>query len=374
LAPVKVSRSQNQTRQTLCTPALIVDIDALDRNIDRMMRKARDMSVAVRPHAKAHKCVEIAQRLVRAGAIGASCSTIGEVELLVAGGVSGILITSPVVVVHHLETLQRLLARGASVAVVADHPTNLTAYRQIAGAAGRSLDVVVELDCGQGRTGCAQIADVVTLANEISRSSALKFTGVQAYWGHLQHIMPFGERVRLAGIQHERVRAAISALRAAGFESQIVTGGGTGTHAIDGKAGIFTEIQPGSFLFMDSCYGSITTDESENPFEASLFVAASVVSANHPGRVIVDAGFKAFATDSGRPVPSRGAPKGATYRYMGDEHGAVEFEGDSPAHGTIIEFLTSHCDPTVNLFPSFHVVRRDAVIDIWPIGASYQGS
>jgi D-serine deaminase-like pyridoxal phosphate-dependent protein len=143
---------------------------------------------------------------------------------------------------------------------------------------------------------------------------------------------------------------------------------------VDGSTGLFTELQPGSFLFMDSCYGSITTNENENSFMPSLFVAASVVSANHPGRVIVNAGWKAFATDSGKPEPRRGAPAGATYRFMGDEHGAVDFEGPGPTLGDTIEFLTSHCDPTVNLHPAFYVVRGEEVIDVWPIRARYRGA
>jgi D-serine deaminase-like pyridoxal phosphate-dependent protein len=194
---------------------------------------------------------------------------------------------------------------------------------------------------------------------------------LQAYWGNLQQIMPLSERQRLAGIQQDRLRALIAALKEAGLVPEVVSGAGTGTHAVDGRTGLLTELQPGSFLFMDSCYGSIVTNENENPFEPSLFVAASVVSNNRPGCVIVNAGWKAFATDSGKPQPRRGAPANATYRFMGDEHGAVDFEGSGPALGATIEFLTSHCDPTVNLHPAFHVVKGDELVDIWKIRARY---
>jgi 3-hydroxy-D-aspartate aldolase len=168
------------------------------------------------------------------------------------------------------------------------------------------------------------------------------------------------------------VRGVVAALVSAGLPPAIVTGGGTGSHRIDAAMGLFTEIQPGSYLFMDSCYGAISISENDNPFVPSLFVAATVVSANKPGRVVVNAGWKAFATDSGKPVALRGAPPGAAFRFMGDEHGALDFEGDGgPALGSIIEFLTSHCDPTVNLYSAFHVVRGDKVIDVWPIKARY---
>jgi D-serine deaminase-like pyridoxal phosphate-dependent protein len=171
-------------------------------------------------------------------------------------------------------------------------------------------------------------------------------------------------------VQAARLREAIAALTDAGLKPGIVTGAGTGTHWIDGKSGLFTEIQPGSFLFLDSCYANIDFSNEPSPFRPSLFVAAGVVSANSPGRVIVNAGWKAFATDSGNPVPMRGAPAGATYRYMGDEHGAVDFEsGATPALGSVIELLVSHCDPTVNLHAAYRIVRGETVIDEWPIAA-----
>lgn len=358
-------------RADVPTPALLVDIDILDRNIATMREGAEALGVALRPHAKAHKCVEIAQRLAAAGAVGISCATIDEAEAMATGGLEGILITAPLTSADALDRLRRLLLRGADVALVADHPASVGPLGAIAAAAGRTLPVVVELDCGMGRTGCREIADAVALARAVAAAPGLRLEGLQAYWGNLQQVMPFAERKLLVGVQVEQVRAAVAALREAGLAPAIVTGGGTGSHRIDAASGLFTEIQPGSYLFMDSCYGTISITGDANPFEPSLFVAASVVSANQPGKVIVNAGWKAFAADSGKPVALRGAPAGATYRFMGDEHGAVEFSGESPPLGAPIEFLTSHCDPTVNLYSAFHVVRGEAVVDIWPIRARY---
>jgi D-serine deaminase-like pyridoxal phosphate-dependent protein len=359
------------SRADVPTPALLVDIDLLDANIATMAERAKAMGVKLRPHAKAHKSVEIAQRLQRAGAIGASCATIEEAECMALGGISGILITSPMVTPNQLDRLYQLLLRGADVMAIADNPANADAYAAIAAAAGRDMDVLVEFDFGVGRTGCATIEDAVTLAKRIAGKPRLHFRGLQSYWGNLQQVMPLSERQRLAGIQQDRLRALIAALKEAGLTPEIVSGAGTGTHAVDGRTGLLTELQPGSFLFMDSCYGSIVTNENENPFEPSLFVAASVVSNNRPGCVIVNAGWKAFATDSGKPQPRRGVPEGATYRFMGDEHGAVDFEGKGPTLGDTIEFLTSHCDPTVNLYPAFHVVKGNELVDIWKIRARY---
>jgi 3-hydroxy-D-aspartate aldolase len=359
-------------RSEVPTPALLVDIDVLDRNIALMRDRAAALRVKLRPHAKAHKCVEIAQRIMAAGAIGISCATIGEAEAMALGGIGGILVTAPLVSPDALERLSRLFLRHADIAVVADHPASVAQLATVAAAAGRRLEVVVDVDVGVGRTGCLEIADAVALARQITAAPALSYAGIQAYWGNLQQVSPFAERARLIAIQADRVRAAVTALASAGLPPAIVTGGGTGSHGIDAATGLFTEIQPGSYLFMDSCYGAISISENDNPFAPSLFVAATVVSANKPGRVVVNAGWKAFAADSGKPVALRGGPSGASFRFMGDEHGALDFEGEGgPALGATIEFLTSHCDPTVNLYSAFHVVRGEAVIDVWPIRARY---
>ena len=355
-------------RDQVKTPALILDLDALERNIATMAARAKTLGVGLRAHAKSHKCAEIARRLAAAGAHGPGCATIGEAEAMAAGGIGGILITSPMSTAHMLERVRRLLLRGADLMLVADDPGNVDALAAVAADAGRPLPMLVELDVGVGRTGCIEIAAAVALAKRIAEHRSLRFAGIQAYWGNLQQVAPFEEREKRAALQIERTRALIAAVAAAGLKPGIISGSGTGTHWIDGSSGIFTELQPGSFLFLDSCYITVAMSAEGNPFVPALFVAASVVTSNRPDRVIVNAGWKAFATDSGKPVPMRGAPAGATYRYMGDEHGAVEFEsGTPPAHGAVIELLTSHCDPTVNLHARYQVVRGEEVVDEWPI-------
>jgi 3-hydroxy-D-aspartate aldolase len=359
-------------RSDVPTPALLLDIDILDRNIAQMGASAAALGVKLRPHAKAHKCVQIAQRIMVAGAVGSCCATIGEAAAMALGGIGGILVTAPLTSRDALDRLRRLLLRKADIAVIADHPAEITELSAVAEATEQTINVLVDIDVGMGRTGCLKIADAVALAQQIVAAPSLNYAGIQAYWGNLQQVSPFAERARLIGIQADRVRAIITALGSAGLDPAIVTGGGTGSHRLDAATGLFTEIQPGSYLFMDSCYRSITISESENPFLPSLFVAATVVSANKPGRWLVNAGWKAFATDSGKPVALRGAPPGTEFRFMGDEHGALDFAGEvAPALGSTIEFLTSHCDPTVNLYSAFHVVRGDEVIDVWPITARH---
>jgi 3-hydroxy-D-aspartate aldolase len=360
-------------RSDVPTPALLVDIDILDRNIAIMSDWSKQSGVRLRPHAKAHKCVEVGQRIMAAGALGISCATIGEAEVMALGGISGILITAPMVAADAIERLRRLMLRGVTLAIVADHPDSVRLLADVAAGAGRRIDVLVDVDVGMGRTGCHDIPEAVALAKQVKASPSLNYAGIQAYWGNLQHVTPFAERVQRIGVQMQKVRAVIDALAAAGLKPAIVSGGGTGSHRIDTLAGLFTEIQPGSYLFMDSAYRAISISENDNPFQPSLFVAASVVSVNTPGRVVVNAGWKAFAADSGKPAALRGAPAGAEYRFMGDEHGALDFPAETakPKLGSTIEFLTSHCDPTVNLYGKFHVVRGEEVVDIWPIRARY---
>jgi 3-hydroxy-D-aspartate aldolase len=357
---------RDQTR----TPALILEIDALEQNIATMAAFAKSKGVALRPHAKSHKCPEIAHRLAAAGAVGSSCATIGEAEALAAGGVTGLLITSPLAAPHMLDRLARLIGRGADIMVVTDSAGNIAELAALADREHRTISVIVELDVGVGRTGCLEVADAVHLVKEIAKRPTLRFAGVQAYWGNLQQIMPFTDRTQRVAAQANKLRKLVETLRSENLAPAIVTGGGTGTHWLDASHALFTELQPGSYLFLDSCYGNIPVTPEGNPYVESLFVAATVVSANRQGRVIVNSGFKAFATDSGLPKPMRGAPTNSTYRFMGDEHGAIDFEGSpNPPVGATIELLTSHCDPTVNLYSSFHLARGDEVINEWPIAA-----
>jgi 3-hydroxy-D-aspartate aldolase len=357
-------------RDDLPTPALVLDLEILDRNIATMAAHAAEARVALRPHAKSHKCVEIARRLAAAGALGPACATVAEAEAMAAGGIAGILVTSPLATADALDRLRRLLLRGADPLLVVDDPANVAALAELARAARRTLALVVELAVGVGRTGCPEPEDAVALAKLVAAEPGLRFAGVQAYWGNLQQVMPLAERQERVAAQAARLRRLIEALRAAELRPGIVTGGGTGTSFLDPALGLFTEIQPGSFLFLDSCYGAIPLRGNGNPFEPSLFVAAGVVTANHPGRVVVNAGYKALATDSGRPVPLRGAPPGSTFRFMGDEHGAVEFaSGPPPRLGAVVELLTPHCDPTVNLHARYQVARGEEIVDAWPIAA-----
>lgn len=289
---------------------------------------------------------------------------------MAAAGISGVLITSPISTVHALDRVHRVLSRGGDLMLLADHPDQVRQYAAIAAQLPQPLRVLIELDVGVGRTGCVEIPEALALAKYIAKCHSLRFAGVQAYWGHLQQVQSFSERRRRVEEQAQRLANLITVLTENELKPEIVTGGGTGTHWIDGQTGLFTELQPGSYIFLDSCYAPLEMSPEPNPFRPALFVAAGVISANRPDRVIVNAGFKALATDSGKPLPVRGAPANATYRFFGDEHGAIEFTGGPPpALGSTIELLTSHCDPTVNLHSRYQVVRGETIVDEWPITA-----
>jgi 3-hydroxy-D-aspartate aldolase len=361
---------QQGSRAALNTPVLVLDRDALDRNIAAMAALAAAKGVALRPHAKTHKSVDIAKRQVAAGAIGLCCAKIGEAEELAAGGIAGIHITSPVVTVPAIERLVALNDRAERLSVVVDDPRNVADL----GAAleEATLDVMIDIDPGIHRTGVASTEAAVALAQAIAAQPKLVYRGVQFYCGMHQHIADFAQRRAAIVERTDYLRSVIAALAEAGFAPEIVTGSGTGTHRIDLELGLFTELQVGSYVFMDRQYNECDiTGAAEPGFETSLFVDASVVSANTPGMATTDAGFKAFATDGGMPVIAAGAPLEASFFFMGDEHGAVI--GPTPdAHlpiGTRVSLVVPHCDPTVNLYDYYHVVQGGTLVELWPVSA-----
>jgi D-serine deaminase-like pyridoxal phosphate-dependent protein len=234
--------------------------------------------------------------------------------------------------------------------------------------------VLIDVDPGLRRTGVADAEAAVALAHTIAASASLRYRGVQIYCGSEQHIEAFADRREALAARTEKLRAVIAALAAAGFAPGIVTGGGTGSHAIDAELGVLTELQAGSYIFMDRQYNDCAlTTGNARAFETALFIDARIVSANHLGLATLDAGFKAMATDGGAPAFHAGAPEGATFRFMGDEHGALIAREHRFALGARVTLVAPHCDPTVNLYDAYHVVENETVVDVWPIEARGKG-
>jgi 3-hydroxy-D-aspartate aldolase len=377
LGPNAALIGQPGGRARLDTPALCIDLDALERNIAAMAAQCRGHDIALRPHAKTHKSVTIAALQIEAGAIGICCATLGEAEVMVAGGIPGVHITSPQVTPAKLGRLMALNAaphRGLSVVV--DDAENLAALAAAAQAAGKPLDILVDFSAGHHRTGAATSEDVLALARQAARADSLVLKGLQSYSGNLQHIADAKERQAKAQARLAALAALVERLRAAGIAVPIVSGSGTGTHDIDGAAAVFTELQAGSYIFMDVDYHRALRDgRNAPPFETALFVATSVVSRNGAkvpgGYVTTDAGLKAFATDGPPPEIMAGAPPGSAYAFFGDEHGRLILPPGAPIPGlgARIDCVTPHCDPTVNLYDVYHLFRGDTLIDIWPIEA-----
>ena len=363
---------QQGSRAALNTPVLVLDVEALDRNIAAMAALTLAAGVALRPHAKTHKSVDVARRQIAAGAVGLCCAKIGEAEVLADGGITGLLITSPVTAAPAIERLAALALRSPGLMAVVDDPDVATRIGHAVAAAGASLGVVIDVDPGIRRTGVASAAAAVALAGAIAASPSLAYRGVQFYCGAEQHIESFAERRAAIVERTDHLLSVIAALTEAGFAPAIVTGSGTGTHRIDLALGVFTELQAGSYVFMDRQYLDCDlTGDGDVPFATSLAVDARVVSANHDALVTIDAGFKSLSTDGGKAQVVRGARADTLFAFMGDEHAALIAPGIGARlrPGDAVSLTVPHCDPTVNLYDYYHVVRGDTLMALWPVGA-----
>jgi 3-hydroxy-D-aspartate aldolase len=348
----------------LPTPALLLDADLFQANIERMASLVTAAGKGLRPHAKAHKCVEIARRQIQSGATGVCTATVAEAELMVHAGIRGVLLTSPLADIHKMRRMAALATIAGDTTVVVDHPEQVRLYRDAASAAGVALNVMVDVDVGDHRTGIAPGAPALRLAREILDAAGLSFQGLQAYSVRASHLAGFDERRSFSVDAMQRAIETRDLLASEGIPVKILTGGSTGTSGIDTSVPEMTELQAGSYVFMDGAYQRIGGVQ----FGHALSVLATVISANHPDRVTVDAGFKAFSTD--RPFgPDLADISGARYEWAGDEFGYVHLEGPSrPIRlGDRLRFIPPHCDPTVNLYDRYYVCGGDNVEDVWPI-------
>jgi D-serine deaminase-like pyridoxal phosphate-dependent protein len=361
-----------RSRERLATPALVLDLDALEHNLATLADSCRKAKLCLRPHAKTHKSSAIAKLQVECGASGICVATLREATAMVAAGVSHLLLTSPIVGATKIEAFVELIGRSNGLAVVVDSSASLAALEACVKRRGKTLAVLVDVDIGMGRTGVVGVAGVLELIARLQSSNVLGFAGIQAYSGKVQHIAQLAERARVYGAQLLHLQAVLEGMAKAGIKPQLVSGGGTGTFAIDRRAGFFTESQAGSYIFMDVEYQDVElVEHAANPFKTALYLQSMVVSNNHPGSATLDAGFKSFAMDGPLPRIATGAPAGASFEFSGDEFGRLSFAhpGAALELGAKVEFVTPHCDPTVNLHGFYHCVRGDRLVDIWPIDA-----
>jgi D-serine deaminase-like pyridoxal phosphate-dependent protein len=350
------------------TPCLMLELDAFERNLQRLPDSLRGRNVRLRPHAKSHKCAEIALRQIALGAAGVCVQKVSEAAMLVEGGITDILIANEVVGAPKVKLLAEL-NRRAHVAACADDARNVVALDAAARAAAVTLDVLVEIDVGAGRCGVQPGAPAVALARQIAACGNLRFAGLQAYQGSAQHIRNVGERREAITRAVERVRATTQLLGEAGLACNYVTGAGTGTYMFEAASSVYHELQAGSYIFMDADYARNEWTESGIPqFEHSLFVWTTVMSAPAANRVVVDAGLKASSIDSGMPRVADYSD--VEYVKASDEHGVLQISGATRlAVGDKLKLIPGHCDPTVNLYDYYVCMRNGKVEALWPVTA-----
>jgi D-serine deaminase-like pyridoxal phosphate-dependent protein len=350
------------TLSEIPTPALIVDVAALERNIERMAAFFATGACRLRPHFKAHKTPEIARRQLAAGScVGLTCATVSEAEI-VAGLTEDILIANEIVGPGKCERVARLAERH-NVTIAVDSNAGLAMVAQAAQRDGVTVGVLVDLNVGQTRCGVAPGPEALTLARLVVNTPGVRLRGVMGYEGHLQPIRERAERERRAREAMAALVATAGLLQGDGLPCDVISGGGTGTYDISGRVPGVTEIQAGSYALMDSDYGSLAL-----PFEQAFFLLGTVVSRPDSSRCVADCGHKSATKDHGNPVVD--GIEGATVLSLNDEHATIGLPpGSRIAVGDRVRLRPSHTDPTVNLHDVFYAIEGERVVDIWPIGA-----
>lgn len=363
-----------RTKDELPTPALVVDLDQLEGNITRLATHAKAAGIALRPHAKTHKCAAIARLQVAAGALGVCVATLREAEAMAEGGVGGILITSEMVGSVKIRRLLELARRQPDTMSVVDDPGHAAELSAAARAAGLILNVLIDVDPGSRRTGVAAGEGAAQLARKIAGLPGLRLRGIHCYSGSSAHVTGFEQRRAHSERAMSPAIATFRELRREGLPMEILSGGSTGTYNIDPAFGAMTELQAGSYVFMDVDYRRIGGARGPvyDDFPPSLAVIATVISRPGRNRATVDAGLKAFATDRKFGPEPKDLP-GATFSWGGDEHGILDLTQASrePRLGERLEFIVPHCDPTVNLHDHIHALRGDRVEAVWPVARGY---
>jgi 3-hydroxy-D-aspartate aldolase len=358
------------SKADLPTPALVVDIDKLESNVSQMAAYAQQAGVSLRPHVKTHKVPEIGRRQVAAGAIGLCCATIREAETMARAGLSGLLITSEQVGVNKIARLIRLTEQRPDTMSVVDSPEHAKELSEAAAAKKIVLNVLIDIDPQGRRTGIQAGAKAEELGRLVDSLPHLKLRGVHGYAGAASHIRGWAERKKGSADVMLPVLASFEVMKKAGLPMEIMSGASTGTYNIDPQLGGMTELQVGSYVFMDADYRVIGGQSGAlyDDFRPSLTVLATVISKNHSGIATIDAGIKSFATDHDA-LPEVVGIEGATYSFNGDEHGRIHLENAARdvRLGEQLELIISHCDPTVNLYERMYVCRGDQVVDVWTV-------
>ncbi|MBS7708090.1 3-hydroxy-D-aspartate aldolase BhcC [Chelatococcus asaccharovorans] len=354
------------------TPCLILDLDALERNIKKMGDYAKAHGMRHRAHGKMHKSVDVLKlQETLGGAIGVCCQKVSEAEVFVRGGIKDVLVSNQVRDPAKIDRLARLPKLGSRIIVCVDDVANVADLSAAAQKHGTTLECFVEIDCGAGRCGVKTTPEVVEIAKAIDAAPGLKFTGIQAYQGAMQHIDKYEDRKAKLDAAIAQVKDAVEGLEAVGLVPELVSGGGTGSYYFESGSGVYNELQCGSYAFMDADYGRIHDQDGkridQGEWENALFILTSVMSHAKPTLAVVDAGLKAQSVDSGLPfVYGRDDVK---YIKCSDEHGVVEDLGGVLKINEKLRLVPGHCDPTCNVHDWYVGVRNGKVETLWPISA-----
>ena len=354
------------------TPCLILDLDALERNVKKMGDYAAAHGMRHRSHGKMHKSVDV-QKLQESlgGAVGVCCQKVSEAEVFVRGGIKDVLVSNQVRDPAKIDRLARLPKLGSRILVCVDDIDNVADLSAAAEKHGTTLECFVEIDCGAGRCGVKTTPEVVAIAKAIAAAPGLKFTGIQAYQGAMQHLESYEARKEKLDAAIAQVKDAVAGLEAEGLKPELVSGGGTGSYYFESGSGVYNELQCGSYAFMDADYGRILDKDGNRidrgEWENALFILTSVMSHAKPHLAVVDAGLKAQSVDSGLPFVF--GRKDVKYIKCSDEHGVVEDPDGVLAINEKLRLVPGHCDPTCNVHDWYVGVRNGKVEALWPVSA-----
>lgn len=354
------------------TPCLILDLDALERNIVKMGDYARAHGMRHRVHGKMHKSVDVAKLQERlGGAVGVCCQKVSEAEVFARGGIKDVLVSNQARDPAKIDRLARLPKLGARTIVCVDDVANVADLSAAAVKHGTQIEVFVEIDCGAGRCGVKTPEEVVAIAKAVAAAPGLKFTGIQAYQGAMQHMDKYEDRKAKLDAAIAQVKACVEALTAAGLKPELVSGGGTGSYYFESNSGVYNELQCGSYAFMDADYGRILDKDGNRidrgEWENALFILTSVMSHVKADKAICDAGLKAQSVDSGLPVIF--GRDDVKYVKCSDEHGVIDDPQGVLKVNDKLRLVPGHCDPTCNVHDWYVGVRNGKVESVWPVSA-----
>ncbi|HIG09468.1 MAG TPA: hypothetical protein EYQ51_06925 [Alphaproteobacteria bacterium] len=365
------------------TPSLIIKKNCLLKNIKTMSKYSLINNINIRPHAKSHKMSTIAKIQIKHDAIGVCVATLYEAEIMIKNKIKGVLLTTPITNNYDKERLKKLIKLSKSFMMIIDNPISLKYLENISRENTNKINVLVDCDIMRigtnkiSRTGARTIKEIVTIAGLINKHTNLNYIGITAYAGDVQHINNYNKRKIETTTRHNYLNKIINSLKKENLSPKIISGGGTGSHDIDTKSKLYTELQPGSYIYSDAEYDNVSIYKSKsNPYKAGLFVATSIISIIDKNNYIVDAGFKALSTDSQLlPIPLGNLPLGSKYSFMGDEHGKITIPKNSQILllGETVYIQPTHCDPTVNLYDHCKIIINNKIKDSWKIDARGYG-